>query len=242
MTLTTKVYLDTRYGSIQDQSPANCHFRVASPREGFYNHIRFKSITLLNGVLPLNSSNNTLVYVENSTTTVTTSITPGFYTGSSLASQLATQLTAASTTESITYTVTYDSSTAKITIACDSSNTFEALSTSTILDLIGFKAVGSAAVTTVGDYPIRLDGTQYLDFQTNIYNSINVSTNNRSISERIPMTVGFGEYLYYTDNDSSFTKFNGRLESIDCRLIDDRGNSFELPANCHVQYVFELSQ
>ena len=234
------IFLDTRDGTALN-GPSDSHFSLHPTHPELYNKIRFRSISLVNGVYPINDSNNLLNFVENGTTSNSINIDNGFYTGSSLATKLSSQLSGA-TLESITYTVTYSSLKSALTISCDSTNLFRVVSTSTCLDVLGFEATGAVdAGTTQGTLPVRLDGSQYIDVTTNLYSANNISSNDKRITHRIPLTGAFGEYIHYDVEDSQFVTFNGRTESVDIRLTDDRGNLFRLPSNCHIQYVLELS-
>jgi len=237
--LTTNLLLNTSDSLTTNPSDASWNIRVLMNDSGFH-RIALKSVTLAN-IRPLfHSGNNTLVFEEDGAgTDFTATILEGTYTASELVTELKTRLDAAGDN---VYTVSYDSKTFKLTIETNGTS-IRILDTSTCLNEIGYRAQTSfVATSTTGDFPIRLDGTQFIDLLTNL--SVDgISSNGLSnIFSRVPMNVPIGTVLSYESDELEFKQLSGdSLQSIQIRLRDDRGSAYVLPSNCQVQYTFVLS-
>lgn len=236
----TFIVLNTR-DALDPSNPSNAVFNTRNLFRDFrYSRIDLVNITFQNLVYPINSNYNTLVFEEDgSGTDIVSTLTPGNYTASQLATEIKTQLDADG---SNVYTVTYDANTFKYTISTDGTS-LRITSDSTCLHIIGIAdtGMGSFAASKVGDYPIRLDGTQYIDLISNL-NSNNISSNDHPIFRRIPMSAEVGALFSYENAIDLSQPFNSEtFTSIEIRLRDDRENLYDLPANCNVNYTFRLS-
>ena len=202
------------------------------------NRLTLVGATFANAVYPVNSNNNVIVFQEDSVAvSFTATLTAGIYTGSSLATELKTALDA-SVGSANTYTVTFSSATLKLSISTSGTN-MKFISGSG-LRIIGFEALGFI-VAPVASFPVRLDGTQFVDLVSSI-DSSNISTSGRNILARIPISVSAGSLVVYEnplDVGISFEPKN--ISSIEIRLSDDMGNLWSLPANCPVNYTFICS-
>jgi hypothetical protein len=166
----------------------------------------------------------------------TATLTPGSYTATQIAAELKTQLDAAGAN---TYTVTYDDKTLKLTITT-SGTSLKFGSTSTALKIIGFPATTSFAASQVSSYPIRLDGSQYLDLICSLPAN-NIVSGNVPVYHRIPLNVSFGSVLFYSPNyEVALPLKSDAVITVDLRLVDDDGNAFVMPANTNIQYIFKM--
>ena len=221
--------------------PSNAGFNLSNFSESnFYSKISLKNVIIPNTVYPVNSNYNTVVFEEDgSATDIPCTLTPGTYTASEMATELKTRMDAAG---SNTYTVTYDANTFKLTIAT-SGTSLRFTSDTTAHRILGLDtSVSTFASSVTSAYPIRLDGTQFVDIITSIPSS-NILSDSRPVFARIPVTGGFGEIVFYEHPDSQdWLPFRpDNIISLDIRLVDDQGNAFVLPSNSEVQYTFRLS-
>lgn len=237
---TTLIMLDTR-DSVNPDEPHNAHFNLNLKMNELTNtHMGLSQVQFSNTVYPINSNYNTLIYQENSgASTITLTIVPNNYTGSQLATYLSINMSAA-TLNGITYTVTYDSQSKKLVFSLSVLN-FRILPTSTCLLELGISKLGMtiAATSKIGDFPVELSGSKFIDVISNISCRHISSSDYSNILVRIPLNVGFGEVVIYEPtNPILFNIFQDNLSRVELRLIDDRRNLFVLPANSSVGYQF----
>lgn len=219
--------------------PSNASFNITNFKEANnYSKISLTSVILPNTVYPINSFNNVIVFEEDGNATdFTATLTPGGYTATELATVIKDSMDAAGAN---TYTVTYDTNTYKYSIG--STGTFRFTSDSTAGDVLGVDTeVSSFASSLTSLNPVRLDGSQYVDIICSIPSN-NITSDNIPVYKRIPLTVPFGEVLYYKSEFDDWLSLRAtNLISLDIRLIDDKANPFLLPSNSDIQYVFRLS-
>lgn len=220
--------------------PSNAGFNITNFNEAnFYSKISLKSIILPNLVYPINSNYNTIVFEEDGKAAdFTATLTAGAYTATELATEIKTQMDSAGAN---TYTVTYDSNTFKYTIST-SGTSLRFTSDTTADKIMGLDtSVTTFASSVTSSYPIRLDGSQFIDVICSIPSS-NITSDNKPVYKRIPLTSSFGEILFYESTYDDYLPLRAdNLISLDIRLLDDNGNAFELPTNSEVQYIFRLS-
>lgn len=222
----------------------NLNFNQSNELENYAMSIQ--QITLPNSVYPINSNNNKLYWNEDGGATVTSTLTANSYTGTQLATELTTQMNADSP-GGRTYAVTYDSQSKKLTFteSVGLPNTFAFLTGSK--DCVvetGVDGDGSNHSTSyIADNPIYLAGTQYIDIQADI-SSNNYSSNGKSnIIERIPISANFGSVIIYQNSSDDFIKLNDdSLNTLEIRVLDDKGNLFDLPSNAKMSIVLKLQK
>lgn len=237
--LITKLYLDTRDSLFTTPHDASWNLRISNNDAPFH-RIALKSILFANTRPLVHSSNKTLVFQEDGTATdLTATLTEGTYNANELATELKTQLDA---TGANTYTITYDSKTFKYTIATDGTS-IKLTGDSTMLDLIGFAPqTGFTATSITSDYPVRLDGTQYVDILADFAVDCISSNGLTNVFQRIPVETSIGNLVYYEPETLDYRTIGvDSLNSLQLRLRDDRGSPFVLPATSHIQYTFVLS-
>lgn len=235
------IYLDSR--DAIDTDPSNCDFQLNLNFNAYQNpFISLEELAFQNLVYPINSNYNTLVVDENATSTLTVSLTEKNYTGNTFATEIQTQLNT-NTLEGIVYTVSYDDETRKLTISADGANTFQILSDSTCLRELGLlEAMPTAQNSYTMLYPVRLDGSEYVDIETNLPLN-NISSNGRTnILARVYLTSPFGSLQTFENNTPDRLRLNTQqFSSINIKLLDDRNNFFTIPKNSNSSYVFKLS-
>lgn len=221
--------------------PSNASFNLSNFQEtNFYNKISLVNVTFPNLQYPVNSNNNVIVFEEDGVgTDFTATLTEGTYTATELITEIQTQMDAAGAN---TYTVTYNSNTYKYTWTT-SGTSLRFTSDSTADKVLGLDtSVGSFAASVTSSYPIRLDGTQYVDVICSIPSN-NITSDNKPVYKRIPVVVSFGEINFIESQFDDFLNLRANnLISLDIRLIDDTGSAYSLPVNSEVQYTFKLSQ
>lgn len=221
--------------------PDNAGFNLTQYSEGnFFSKIALKSVTLPNLVYPVNSNNNTIVFEEDGVgTDFTCTITAGSYTASELATEIKTVMDASAGAN--TYTVTYDSNTYKFTFTT-SGTSLRFTSDTTADKVMGLDtSVTTFAASITSSYPVRLDGSQYLDIICSLPSS-NITSSSKPIFQRIPLTASYGEVLFWESQTPMYIPFrSNNIISLDIRLIDDAGNAFTMPTNSSIQYTFMLS-
>lgn len=221
----------------------NLNFANSNDMENYA--ISIQQVVLPNAVYPINSNNNKLYWNEDGGATITSTITPGSYSGTQIASEIATQMNADSIGR--TYGCTYSSITKKLTVteSVGLPNTFAFFSGSNdIITETGFDGNGSTHSTTyVANYPVYLAGTQYVDIQCDI-SSNNYSSNGKSnVLQRIPITANFGSVIIHQEPSDDFIRLNEEsLNTLEIRILDDKGNLWDLPANAQVSAVLKLQR
>jgi len=241
--MTMHLYLDSD-DSFNPDTPHNCLWKVQGGiNDTNISSMTIDSLTFNNTRYPINRFNNRLVFEEDgAASTVTLIIPENLYTATQLASYLSTNMTSESL-EGNTYTVTYDLQSKKLTFV-SAPNDFRITEASTCLSEIGLGPRAMAADTSlVMPYPVNLNGSQYIDLLSNISNSQFSSDARSNRLLRFPLNAGFGEVVSFRSlvtNDRIMINNRSDLSNIEFRLIDDRGNAYELAENSPVSYVILL--
>lgn len=207
--------------------------------------ISLNSCIIPNLVFPITSQNNTIVFAEGGGGNITATLTSQDYTGTTLASTLQSVLNTAGL---LTYTVTFDPLTTYLTIAVSTSTVqFKTSNTAfTAGFVLGFDettdTADSASITS--DYPVRLDGSMYIDIEVTNANTHSLSVNNSSTPFiRIPLTSSFGSIVNYDASDIAdnvMTIDSTGMNNLDLRIRDDQGRNWMLPDNAYCSFVFNL--
>lgn len=240
-----RVLLDTRdkqTGSTTNEPVFSLD--VQSQLNGPYG-FALKSAVIPNLVYPVNSSNNTFVFAEGGGSNITSTLTAQNYTGTQLASELQTVLNADG---GLVYTVSYDSQTGKLTIA-PSSSTVQFKTTNTAFTasfVLGFDDTTDTADASsiTSDYPVRLDGSMYIDIELSGMSPNTVTSKNTSTPLcRIPLAGSFGAIITY-ENDSVKDEMihidSTALSHLRMRIRDDMGSTWTLPDNAYCSFTFNL--
>lgn len=234
----TLIVLDSRDSELSDNYRTyfllNSHHHLQSHAE--HQSLSVLNVELHNTVYPINANNNLLKITEVGGGVDTITITENYYTGTTLATEIQTQLNAAAGL-AYTYTVTYDSTTKKITI--DTGNGAQTITYNSIANDIlvplGMDLTDSTSTQTkVSSYPIIISGTRYVDVVSNLQFRNIQSGRSSNVLVRVPMTVPFGNTLFYEPNHhhDMYVK-TAALHDFQIELYDDNGNFWELPPNAY---------
>ena len=246
------LFLDTKH-SISPNSPSDTEFVLNSDLAGTIGHSRLslQSVGFPNSSFNINQYNNKIYFYQNpelfQSPLREATITPNNYTIALFATEIQTQMNAVMP-EPNTYTVSFDEQTLRLTIT----NNFIAQTTQ-ITDgpnsagySMGFLGAGGestqASDPLVASHPVRLDGSLYVDVQTNI-GTLNYSSNGKTnLLARIPLTAPYGTIQYYENQTDDFLQLVADdIYNLEIRLLDDKGRLFELPSNSEVFFVFLIS-
>lgn len=224
------LYLDSRNSITND--PADCSFNLGLGSLLFNSSgmsISVESFMYPNLEPNVNSKNNLIVFQENGVATdISLTLSEGYYTGTGLSSELQTQLNAEG---SNTYSVSYNSITGRLTITVTSGTSIKIIGDSELLGIIE----GNFQASITSDLPVRLDGSLYVDITSNLHTSNVTSDGVRNVLKRVPLSVNPQQILFYTNpNDSdSMIVTGGSLDTIQIRLVDDKGFKIILPSSAH---------
>jgi hypothetical protein len=201
--------------------------------------VSVEEVSFPNLVYGVNSTNNTVLFSENSSATIlSATIAPGNYTPTTFATAVKSAL---DTVGSNTYTVVYDNTSGKLAISANSTNT---LLIRQVNDVIGFDISSAFATSITGDHPISISGSMYVDITSPSIQLPSRTTSNRSnILQRVYVDVPYGFQIRHSNsNDADMQSIiSGNLNTLELRLFDDRGNPWTLPANAHFSMTLRLS-
>jgi len=236
------LFLDTNNSNSPD-TPADTNFELnfAAGNNTSNYSLSLESCSFPNSVYPINSNNNKIYFKENGGATLEATLQSNNYTGTEFATQIQTQLDAAGAN---TYTVTYDSQSKKITITENAANTIQLVAgDNDVYDNIGFIVTSADANSITADNPVRLDGSLFIDIITNIGTQNYSSSGRTNVLARIPLSGNFGNVIFYHDESETYLDLaEDDIGYIETRLLDDKGNTFDLPSNANVSYVLRLTK
>ena len=237
------LYLDSR-DSTNPSTPWQCSFPInLNFQTDYRNFLSLEQMKLVNGVYPINSTNNRFVFRENSGAVDHVATVPaGAYNGNQMAAALQTAMNAATPAPANTYTVSFNTITFKLTITTLLPFTYSVEAGSTILPKIGFVVDTSFLTGRTGLFLVRLDGTQYIDVCTSIP-CMNIATNGtRRVLKRIYLNEPFGSIVFYDDNIADSIPLRAQeISIIDIYLYDDTGLPYLLPQECGFQLTLKFS-
>lgn len=224
-------------------TPHDCMFTLTKSIDVPSSTIVLDSCIIPNLRYNINSQNNTFYIKKNGGSTLTVTVTPGNYTYSELLNALDTLLTAAPISfAAVTLSLNTNTDIVSIDVGADTIS----IESGSILtsEILGFTDTVTAGSIITGTYPMRLDGTTYidveiLDFPTRCYSSYGT----RSILTRIPITSGYGTVINHVNphGNNGVEGSVGSFQQIQIRLVDDRGRLFILPKNAHVSFTFYVT-
>lgn len=207
--------------------------------------VSLQSIEFANSVYPINNNNNVIRVDEDAgSQTSSVTLTNQGYTGTELATELQTKLNADATLAG-TYAVSYSTQTKLLTIGVSggaAAFSFETVANDAYDDL-GFNrsSFAAEAASQTSDFPINISGTQYVDVVTNLTTHNHSNSSTAKVLDRVPLEVPFGSIVFYQpEYEQDLYVTTDQIDQIDLRLVDDRGNLFELPANCYVSLTLRI--
>ena len=246
MSSTQLLFLDSDHANQIGTTPSdlifNLNFNVANDMSGYA--MAIQSISIPNMVYPINSNNNKIYWKEDGGAVITSTLTENNYSGMEMATELQTQLNA-DTGIARVYTVTYDSQSKKLNINTGIlPNTIEFVDgNNNAYAELGFNSSAGSANQYTGAYPVYLSGTQYIDIQADITTNNYSSNGKTNILERIPLTANFGSIITYQNASDDYIDLNeDSINTLEIRVLDDKGNLWQLPQNAQISIVCKLKQ
>lgn len=234
------ITLDSRQGVHPFNSYNNAfplqHWPQLSHLRGF--QVSLQKVSFLHTVYPFQNVNQ--LYFEDNGAPFTATIVRGNYTGVTMATHLAAILDAAGT---LVHAVTYDTVNKRFTIDVGGGNTFRFVSGSqSAAHEMGYNTVGSVAQQiSIGDYPVNLVGTRYVDIVTNLGTKNIVSGTNNNVLQRISINVSFGTIVEFHQQFDHFLQVSdSHIHLFEYILYDEYGNQYELPPNHHFEMTLKI--
>ncbi len=236
------IALNTKDGFKINNSPDFTSFNLTNFPPDQMIEIQLVSAIIPNLRYAINDATNTLAIIG-TLFTGTMTLTNGNYDYTTFAAALQAALRTA--TSSTTLTVTYDTLTSYVTIATGDVTTIGFSSSSTMLKVLGFSTSGvTAATSIVSSYPVRLDGTTYVDvvmspIAAKAYQAT-TAYSTRNIIARIMMNANFGEIMYYEPfHPISVQGRSSNLSSLTVTLIDDQDQAYTLPYSADCAFLLQ---
>jgi hypothetical protein len=235
--------LSVRKSSASDIS---CNFTSFANTDVAGYNVALESFLMPNLVYPINKNNKFIYFYENLNTGVlkTATLTEGTYTSTTLATEIQTRMNAIAAN---VYTVTFNSVSSKLTISTTLPNTIAfswSAATNNAAKVMGFPTTDSTFQSVkVSSYPVRLDGSLYIDIITNFRANVISSDGRSSIMARIPLSVSYGSILFWENpslRDTAFYAYSDDFNSLNVRLVDDTGNLLPIPDNCEFSMTFKI--
>lgn len=210
-----------------DGLTSDCEFNLPTIEipSNFHIHVSIENFACPYTFYNINSSNNLLVYYEN-TTYNTLTITPGNYNTNSLISHLLQTMT--------NFTITYSSITNKFTFS--NQVQFSFASNSTCLSLLGF-STGATAINNIltSDICVNLSPYRCICIGSNLRTfSVNtILPNNQSILASIPINTAPNSIIIYENkNNFKCNTYTNIIKNLRIRLMDHKFNTLDLNG-CH---------
>ena len=232
------IYLDSRdrtTGSITDSS-----YTLQTPQvSANLLAVSVESVIIPNLEYSINSHNNKLYFKENGGSLLTANIATTNYTGTQLATEIQTKMNAIGT---LNYTINYDSQAKTLEFSVILPDTFQLIfdEPNSISSVIGFQADSPIGAFIESEFPIRIDGAEYVDLVMSGTRTENIHSSGRSNTlARIPILEQFGGVVYYLNpNNHNFAEISKDLfYRIRLSFIKPNGRIFELPDTAHISVV-----
>jgi hypothetical protein len=234
------LFLDSSH-STTGSTPSDCsfvlNFPVANDITGY--GLSIQNIGFPNVVYPVNSTNNKIYFKENGGSTLTATITSGFYNGEDFASEIQTQLNSFG---SLTYTCEFQTLTKSLNVSVLLPNLVQFVEgDNNANEIMGYDVPTQPLAVSIASGPVRLDGSLYLDVQSSIGN-LNYSSNGKSnLLFRVPITAPFGSINFYENPTDDYLQIvESDIFNLEIRLLDDKGNLFDLPFNSNVFLTIKM--
>jgi len=194
------------------------------PRANIY----VMQVVLSNLFYPINSTNNTLVIVDQAANTITITVPQGQYSGSSLAAAIQSLIAAPLTA---TIAVTYSSVTDVMTFTSTNAVNF-ALVSGGLLVPLHIPASASVSLSTASLSAINIAGASAISLYTNL-SITSFNSSQYPCLARIPLNYPFNSLIVWEPQPESIVHqlTQSHITSISIELRDDLGNAVTLPAN-----------
>jgi hypothetical protein len=241
------IHLNTKDSQTSDNASSMFNLNRL-PKSKDKKKLSLQSIEFANMIYPITRYNRTLYFQEDSDTGTTYSGNiniNNIYDGNTFATEIQRILNA-ETGNAYDYSVSYSTTTKKLTISEDSNNPFKIVAgDNNCNDLMGMNtSIDTSFETSSFELrnPIDITGTKYFDVMSNI-NTVNfTSTSTSNILMRVPVSVNFGEILYYEPKNLHYINIDDFEKNLELQLRDDLGKIIELSSNCYISYTFRLDE
>lgn len=237
------LFLDTRDRVSGTSTSASFNLSNSNLTGGIYG-LSLESVIIPNLEYNINETNNKIYFIENGGPTITTTIPVANYTATELGSEIQLKMREVG---SLSYDVAYLTKNGKYEIIAPLPNSFRFVEgTNSINSVIGIlpSLVELAAIEST--FPVRLDGTEYVDLEISGLNqNYNISSRDDPyIVARIPILEQFGGVIYYLnpDNHNFILVNNDLFYRFKMRLIKPDGSNYTLPENANISYVLRCEK
>jgi hypothetical protein len=203
---------------------SDCEFYlpVIEIPSNFHIHVSIQNFVCPYTFYNINSSNNTLIYLENSIANTIT-ITNGNYNTNTLITELTSKMTR--------FTITYNSTTNKLTFV-NSLYDFTFSTLSTCLSLLGFSTgLSSSSKSLTSDKCVNLCPYRCICISTNFKTfSVNKKySNNTTLLASIPINTAPNSIIVYENkNNFKSNTFTNNINNIRIKLTDHNFNLLDL--------------
>lgn len=237
------LYLNSRDQNVVLDSNQNVEWSITDPRLNTLgpSTVSIVNMEVPNVVYPINTYYNSVQFTESGGGTYTASVADGFYTGAALATALAAAMTA--TASSRTYTGSFNTTTYKITISVDSGTFMWVDVDDDMYTELGITSFAATSSSQVGDSPVLLQGTNFVDVVCSELPSTNVvaGESTQRVLARIPINENFGNIIFFQPSvgQSIPVSIDG-VSSLTIAMYDDRGNPWNLPPNAHYSLCLSI--
>lgn len=237
------LYLNSRDQNVLLDSNQNIEWTISDPR---LNTLGPSTVSLINMeipnvVYPINQYYNSVQFTD-SAGTFSCTVADGFYTGSGLATALAAAMTA--TASDRTYSGSFSTTTYKITITQDNGTNWSWVAVDNdMYSELGITSFAAPAVSHVGNAPVLLQGTNFVDVVCSELPSTNVVAGDSSqrVLARIPINENFGNIIFFQPNVGQMIPVSiDGVSTLTIALYDDRGNPWILPPNAHFSLCLSI--
>lgn len=220
-------------------------FDVTGEPQGFL--IDVMSVTLPNGVFPINSLNNR-IYVREVGDVYEVSVPPNNYNGSGFASQIQDALNSNGNLAGV-WTVTYDSQKEYLTVSSTVSYSFEQILIGDerfdMYDEMGYDKdalpLNVTSSTSIG--PVNLGGTNLVYVKSSLGGTYLTGNNIRGILAEVPMDVPYGSVTHYYPPKSFQTWVSStHIQDFGVQLLDSKGRLWPMPNNLHWTLTLRIEQ
>jgi hypothetical protein len=201
-------------------------------------------ISLVQAVLPnhrypVNETNQNVYFSIDGGVTQTFVVPENDYTATQLAATLQTLF---STTSGFAHTVSYDLQSNKLTISVVGHTIGLVPGTAALTLFMGFPATSAVATSITSVYPVKLDGTSFLEAVMSFSCQASYSSSGiQGVAALIPMTVPFGYMLFYNPSvpDVYFT-VEQSFSRCSIKFRDDHRNQWVVPLNVTFSIVLHI--
>lgn len=238
--MSSYVYINSKDRTYISANPSSFEIELNQSDSLDYQNsiISIQSITFANLNYPINIYNNVIVFQENGINTdLTATIPQGIYDASTFCTQLSLALGNPGVES---YTCSISSTTGLLSIS--STGTLKIKDCSG-LKVIGFEAMIVFSNSALGNYPVNLAGSNYVDIVIhNFYTrSTKTGTNIGEVFCRIPLNKPFGNVITWQNTTDDNQQVSMNVNNLRFELFDEWERPFILPNNANISIQMKIS-